>query len=85
MVGSVVNARDVRARPDKTKRADPAWDIAAVPRSVLRRRARRTMSSPLMINVAVMMNPYLPRASPLGQSKVGSLSGCQPRLRMKSY
>ena len=85
MVGSVVKAKVARNKPANAISVVPSLEAVPGFKSRKRRRAKRVIMSPLVMKVAVMIHPKRPSASPLGQSKVGSLMGCQPKLKRKSY
>ena len=84
-VGSVVKASPASARPEQARKVDPNREAGAGLRSEWRRRAKMKRMNPLRTKVAIIHNPYGPRESPLGQSKVGALMGSQPNPSRKSY
>ena len=85
VVGSVVKAKPASAIPARD-RAKVAIKVNREGGRLRRSPEAKSVSMhPLTRKVSVMIQPYEPRASPLGQSKVGSFNGCQPNDKRKSY
>ena len=85
MVGSVVKAIPIRARPARDRSITPIHAGRTGGRLRRSPEAKRIIIDPLRRKVAVMIHPCSPSANPLGQSKVGAKSGCHPNERRNLY